>query len=150
MSPWFNGITQSQDYCAYTFFLDEKSEKEDRSKMAHERIMAECDAGIHNLSDEFFHKLITLYLEESGDEKAPGLTLFAFYIGVYSMQAGIIIREDDKKILRQALEKVELSTVAKTQMEEALENYKNDGEGWDFERLPGNMATLLILLSARG
>lgn len=49
------------------------------------------------------------------------------------MKLGAVIEKDDLMIIRSALQHTEIHAEAKKQMEKALNEYKSNGEGWDFE-----------------
>ena len=52
----------------------------------------------------------------------------AVFLGVYSMERGVKIGEDDMEVLRSAVKRVDLHREAKEQVENALTHYKN-GDG---------------------
>ena len=73
------------------------------------------------------------YQTEKGEQLWPLADKFAVFLGAYSMVLGVAIGRNDMDILRSALKRVEIHSEAKVQMEIALEGYKSNGEGWDFD-----------------
>lgn len=85
------------------------------------------------LNQGHFHKLLMLLanaeIHQPGYDKGEWVVL----LGAYSMKLGAVIEKEDLMIIRSALQHTEIHTEAKKQMEKALNEYKSNGEGWDFE-----------------
>lgn len=51
----------------------------------------------------------------------------------YAMVLGVKINKNDMETLRSAIKRVEVNPEDKEQIQKAFENYKSNGEGWNFD-----------------
>ena len=91
---------------------------------------------VSKLNDGVFHELLMRYEKEGGERLWEGADMYAVFLGVYSMESGVTIAEDDMGVLRSALKRVDLHRKAKDQVEKAFTHYKNNGDGWNFRNSP--------------
>ena len=91
---------------------------------------------VSKLNDGGFHEVLMRYEKEGGESYWDGADEFAVFLGVYSMELGVTIAEDDMGILRSALKRVDLLREAKEQVEKAFTHYENNGAGWNFKNSP--------------
>lgn len=85
------------------------------------------------LNQGHFHKLLMLFANAGQHQFVYDKGLWVVLPGAYSMKLGAVIEKEDLMIIRSALQHIEVQTEAKKQMEKALNEYKSNGEGWDFE-----------------
>ena len=64
------------------------------------------------------------------------------------MQLGVAIKDEDLGLIRYALSESGVHPDAKTQMDKALEQYKNNGDMWDFDRNEPSKVFLLAHISS--
>lgn len=85
------------------------------------------------LNQGHFHELLMLLANAGQHEFGYDKGVWVVLLGAYSMKLGAVIEKEDLMIIRSALQQIEIQTEAKKQMEKALNEYKSNGEGWDFE-----------------
>ena len=139
-----HGILQSDEYQEYGMLLDHESfQLFDDPKLRITSVLNRAYA-VERLNDGKFHKFLMRYQTKDGKplwgsaDKEAGkyADKHAVYLGVYYMERGVTIGEDDMKILRSAAKRVELHEEAKEQVEKALTRYKSKGDGWNFKNYP--------------
>ena len=94
-----------------------------------------------------FHTILTRFVREDGGEVGvPGedsSDKCAVLLGACSMRLGVVIGDKDKDLLRSALHRLNIHRDARKQMEKALEQYKSNGDMWDFDR--NELSKVLLL-----
>lgn len=73
----------------------------------------------------------------------PGMV----FLAAVSMQLGAIIPNEDMKVVRAAMRRLEF--MGKEQMAKALKEYRNNGEAWDFGS-PGLVETMTLKTDVGG
>lgn len=85
------------------------------------------------LNHGLFHKLLMFLVNTEQHYLRYDKGECVLLLGAYSMKLGAVIEKDDLMIIRSALQHIEIHAEVKKQMEKALNEYKSNGEGWDFE-----------------
>lgn len=81
---------------------------------------------VANLNCGLFRQFCRQWRSEKGHD-------FFVIIGALAMQLGAFISDEDKEKLHDSLRLARMHPATKAQVEKALNEYKNDGEVWDFE-----------------
>jgi len=81
---------------------------------------------VANLNCGLFRQLFRQGRTEKGDD-------YCVIIGALAMQLGAIISDDDKEKLHDHSRLARMHPATKAQVEKALNEYKNNGEVWNFE-----------------
>lgn len=132
MSASGNGILQSEEYTKYGLLLDHECLKLFGDPKLEITSVINRKYAVSELNNGKFHKILMRYESKDGKSRweYPGMSAdkCAVFLGVYSMERGVKIGEDDMEVLRSAVKRVDLHREAKEQVENALTHYKN-GDG---------------------
>ena len=85
------------------------------------------------LNQGHFHELLMCLADMEQYQLHYDKGMWMVLLGAYSMKLGATIEKEDLLVIRFAVQHIEIHAEARKQMEKALNEYKSNGEGWDFE-----------------
>ena len=86
------------------------------------------EAVVKKFNNGLFHQLLGQFQDK---EERTLVVIF----GALAMQLGVMIGDPDMKIVLSSVKHAYMQNAAKSQTRKAIEDYKNHGRAWDFERL---------------
>lgn len=98
---------------------------------------------VNKLNGGLFQQLLQQFL--SNKEKD-----YIVILGALAMQLGATVSDDDKKTIRANLKGAYMHQPAKAQVRKALNEYKSNGEGWDFESSGLDETVMMTAAAGKG